>query len=322
MDANKRMDDAARAAWLYYIAGQTQDEIAAELGVSRQSAQRLVSQAMAAGLVKVRIDHPISNCLSLGKRLREALGLAMCEVVPTLPGSDSALGLSQALADYLERVLSGPEPLVIGLGTGRTLRGAVEAMARMDCAQHKIVSMTGNISPDGSTAYYNVLFTMSDKVTAATYPMPMPVIAATAAERDALLSQKTVAATRALAARADIHVFGIGEMGARAPLVLDGFLSAQDLDGVQRQGAVGEILGWIFDAEGALIAGGTNARVTSTPLAGHVDAARADGGRAAMSVAAAKGPNKVRAILGAVKGGWITGLITDEATAEAVLAAV
>jgi DNA-binding transcriptional regulator LsrR (DeoR family) len=316
------MDDAARAAWLYYIAGKTQDEIAAELGVSRQSAQRLVSQAMAAGLVKVRIDHPISNCLSLGKRMREGLGLAMCEVVPTLSGSDSALGLAQALADYLEKTLSRPEPLVIGLGTGRTLRGAVEAMARMECAQHKIVSMTGNISPDGSTAYYNVLFTMSDKITASTYPMPMPVIAATMDERDALLSQKTVAATRALAARADIHVFGIGEMGLRAPLVLDGFLSAQDLAAVNEQGAVGEILGWIFDADGALIAGGTNARVTSTPLAGHADAVRPANTQPAMSVAAAKGPTKVKAILGAVKGGWITGLITDEATAEAVLAAL
>ena len=321
MEANKRMDDAARAAWLYYIAGQTQDEIAAELGVSRQSAQRLVSQAMAAGLVKVRIDHPISNCLSLGKRLRDALGLTLCEVVPTLPGSDSALGLSQALADYLERKLSEPSPLVIGLGTGRTLRAGVEAMARTDCAQHKIVSMTGNISPDGSTAFYNVLFTLSDKVTASTYPMPMPVIASSREERDALLSQKTVGVTRALAARADIHILGIGEMGGRAPLVLDGFLSAADLADVQTQGAVGEILGWIYDAQGRIIEGATNDRVTSTPLAGHAEAVRPEGMGAAMSLAAAKGASKVPAILGAIRGGWITGLITDEATAEALLAA-
>ena len=29
-------DDAARAGWLYYVAGMTQDQIAKELGVSRQ----------------------------------------------------------------------------------------------------------------------------------------------------------------------------------------------------------------------------------------------------------------------------------------------
>jgi len=38
-----RLDDAARAGWLYYIAGNTQDEIAKRLKFSRATAQRLVS---------------------------------------------------------------------------------------------------------------------------------------------------------------------------------------------------------------------------------------------------------------------------------------
>ena len=43
-----RLDDAARAGWLYYVAGNTQDQIAAKLGISRQTAQRLVSLGAAA----------------------------------------------------------------------------------------------------------------------------------------------------------------------------------------------------------------------------------------------------------------------------------
>ena len=57
----RRLDDAARAGWLYYVASNTQEEIAAKLGVSRQSAQRLVSMAVGAGLIKVRVDHPIAR---------------------------------------------------------------------------------------------------------------------------------------------------------------------------------------------------------------------------------------------------------------------
>ncbi|TIV09269.1 MAG: MarR family transcriptional regulator, partial [Mesorhizobium sp.] len=60
-----RLDEAARAGWLYYVAGNTQDQIAAKLGISRQTAQRLVSLAMSEGLIKVRVDHPIANCLDL-----------------------------------------------------------------------------------------------------------------------------------------------------------------------------------------------------------------------------------------------------------------
>ena len=58
-----RLDDAARAGWLYYIAGNTQEEIARKLSISRQSAQRLVALAVSERLVKVRLDHPIARCM-------------------------------------------------------------------------------------------------------------------------------------------------------------------------------------------------------------------------------------------------------------------
>src|SRR5436190_1236552 len=53
-NGGSRQDEAARAGWLYYVAGNTQDQIAAKLGVSRQSAQRLVSLAVSEGLIKAR----------------------------------------------------------------------------------------------------------------------------------------------------------------------------------------------------------------------------------------------------------------------------
>lgn len=316
MEANKRLDDAARAAWLSYIGGKTQDEIAQVLGVSRQSAQRLVSQAMQAGLVKVRIDHPIADCLMLAEELKAACGLAYCTITPALPGSDSAAGVAVALADLLEQTLSQPDPQIVGLGTGRTLRAAVQAMPHLDCRQHKVVSLTGNISADGSTAYYNVLFTISDKVTAPTYPLPMPVLAASPEERETLTGQKTVATTRDLASRATLNIVGIGELDERAPLLLDGFINEADLARLRAAGAIGEITGWAFNAEGKLISGLSNERVTSAPLGLR----GADQG--VLTVAAAKGDSKIPGILGATRGGLINGLITDEATARAVLAAL
>ena len=62
---NRRLDDAARAGWMYYVAGNTQDEIAKKLGVSRQSAQRMVALSVSEKLVKVRLDHPIEKCMDL-----------------------------------------------------------------------------------------------------------------------------------------------------------------------------------------------------------------------------------------------------------------
>src|SRR6478609_8280441 len=66
---NSRLDDAARAGWLYYIAGRTQDDIAQILNISRPAAQRLVSLCRSEGLISFRMDHPISSCMELAARL-------------------------------------------------------------------------------------------------------------------------------------------------------------------------------------------------------------------------------------------------------------
>lgn len=84
-----RLDDAARAGWLYYVAGNTQEEIASKLGISRQSAQRLVSLSVSEGLIKVRLDHPIGRCMDLASQLASRFGLDLVEVVPSDPSSQS-----------------------------------------------------------------------------------------------------------------------------------------------------------------------------------------------------------------------------------------
>lgn len=70
-----RLDDAARAGWLYYVAGKTQDDIARAMNISRQRAQRLVAQAVTEGLIKVRLEHPVARCMELAQALATALWL-------------------------------------------------------------------------------------------------------------------------------------------------------------------------------------------------------------------------------------------------------
>ncbi|TIW24233.1 MAG: sugar-binding transcriptional regulator, partial [Mesorhizobium sp.] len=74
-------------------------------------------------------------------------------------------------------------------------KAAIEQLPPMECPQHKVVSLTGNISPDGSAAFYNVIFTMADRVKARSFPMPLPVIASSPEEREMLLSQPMIQPT-------------------------------------------------------------------------------------------------------------------------------
>jgi DNA-binding transcriptional regulator LsrR (DeoR family) len=307
----KRLEDAARAGWLYYIAGNTQDEIANKLGISRQSAQRLVSLAVSEGLIKVRLDHPIAYCLDLATKLRDRYALDLAEVVPTDPKSSSTtIGVAEAAADEIEHVLKSPEPKILAIGTGRTLKAAIHRLPHIDAPQHKIVSLTGNIAPDGSAARYNVIYDLADVVSARLFPMPLPVIASSAAERELLHRQPIIQTTLTLAAAANVTFVGIGELDAEAPLFVDGFIQAAELRALQGAGAVGEIVGWVFDRDGCLIEGLTNERVASSPIPSREQS---------LVVAIAKGNRKLPGIAAAVNRRLVNGLITDEATAKALL---
>src|ERR1700744_6806616 len=101
-----RLDEAARAGWLYFIAGHTQDEIAKMLKGSLASAQRLVSLCLAERLITFRLEHPIAACMELAFRLKERFDLVHCEVVPADPAAPlSTAGIAERCANILEMTL-------------------------------------------------------------------------------------------------------------------------------------------------------------------------------------------------------------------------
>lgn len=306
-----RLDDAARAGWLYYVAGNTQDEIARKLGVSRQSAQRLVSLAVSEKLVKVRLDHPIANCMELAHRLTQKFSLVTCEVAPTDPDAPTSLtGVAQLAASEIERILKSDHPKIMALGTGRALRACVEQLPKMDCPQHRIVSLLGNMMSDGAATPYNVVIRMADRVNARHYPMPLPVFARSIEEKQLLQRQEAVHNILELARQADVTYVGIGNIGDQAPLMIDGFVSREEMRALLKAGGVGEITSWVFDREGRLIDGLTNDRVASANL--QISPSKP-------VIAIAVGTLKAEAIMAALRGKLINGLITDEATAELLL---
>jgi DNA-binding transcriptional regulator LsrR (DeoR family) len=180
----------------------------------------------------------------------------------------------------------------------------------MEAPHHKVVSLTGNIAPDGSAAYYNVIFNIADTVKARSFPMPLPVIASSARERELLHAQPMIRETLELASQAHVTFVGLGDIGPQAPLFLDGFISEAELKALQKAGAVGEICGWSFDADGRIIEGPINERVASAPIPSR---------ERSLVVAIAMGSRKLPGIRATLNRRLVNGLITDERTAEGLL---
>lgn len=305
------LDEAARAGWLYYVGGLTQDQIAAELGISRQRAQRLVAKAREEGLIHIRLVHPLAACLRLEAELVRRFGLARARVAPSLPaGADPALATAGAAAVLLESFLADSRGLTLAFGTGRALSAMVAALAPQRAERHRIVSLIGNIAPDGSASFYDVIQRLADKLHAPHYPMSLPLVLETPQERALFHALAPVKAVVRLAQAADVTFVGVGQMDDGAPLYKDGFVTHEQLRAMQAQGAVGEIVGGIYDAEG---------RYLETPLSGCIGGVQIEPGRSAPVIGVAAGPAKVGAIRAALAGRLINGLVTDEATAAALL---
>ncbi|MDB6453193.1 sugar-binding transcriptional regulator [Falsirhodobacter sp. 20TX0035] len=303
------LDAAARAGWLYYAGGLTQDQIAQRMGISRQRAQRLVSRAMQEGLVRVRLEHPLAVCLDLEARLRDRFELEEVRVAPSL-GDNVVRALAPVGAALFDGLLARPETKVVALGIGRTLTAMaseVETLARPD---QRLVSLIGNVADDGSASQFAVIMTLAGRIGAPHYPMPAPVFVGSAEERAALWNLQAVRAVRDLAQRADLRLVGLGQMGPKAPLLTEGFITATDLADLERRGAVGELTGHAFDAGG---------RYIDTPLNDRLTSLRIEAGAPGLTVVVGAGPAKITALRAALTGRLMNGLVTDEPTALALL---
>lgn len=310
-ETEERLDRAARAAWLYYVAENSQDDIARKFGISRQVVQRLISMAVSERLIKFRLDRPIARCMELAVELSEKFNLKVCEIVPTDPDApDLNVGMGIAGAAEMQKYLRSEAPKVIAIGTGLAPRACVEQLPPMDCPQHKIVSLVGNMHTDGSATAINVVEKLAERVGAPHYPMPLPVLVRNPSDLLNLHEQDHVAQTRKLCSSADVAFVGIAHIDKTSPLVRDGFITNDESRALVKLGGVGEIVGWVFDINGKLVPGVTNDRVSSAPLMRGSDHS---------VVGLAIGQEKAKAILGALCGQFVNGLVTDEVTAQAIL---
>ncbi len=307
----RKLGLAARAAWLYYVANNTQDQIATKLNVSRQAAQRLVSLADAEGLIHHRLEHPLSECIELAEQLRKRFDLAYCDVAPSDPDpADTLTALGVCGAACLEGYLASKSPTVVALSAGRALRSTVSQVSPMNQPQHKIVALQGHMAQDGRASHYEVVMNLADRVNAQAYLLSTPVLARTAEERRLLQQQHSFLAVEELVRQAKVAFVGIGEVVWNGPLHQDGFYDDRDVTELLERGAAGSVLAWAYDRDGRLIPCSVNERVAGMPL---------DLLPSSCTIGVANGSSKVEATVAAMRGRIISGLITDEATARLLL---
>lgn len=310
---DRKQELAARAAWMYYVAGVTQQEIARALGLSRQVAQRLVSSAREMGMVSVKIDHPVTHCLHLAGEIQAKYDLDLCRVVPSANLDDDAIQQMLAVegAAVMSQFISEEAPQVFGIGSGKTLRSIIDALPWIDRQQHQCVSMIGAIARDDSGTRYDVPLKMAEKMQGKYFFIPAPLYADTPEDKAMWVQHQVYQRVTQRAMQADVAFVGIGEVEPGCPLNAEGFITDAQVAALNARGVVGEMLGHFFNQQGQRIWGETDDLLTSVQLESRTR-------RKIIGFAGSE--RKYPAIRAALTGGWVSGLVTDEDTALKLLA--
>jgi DNA-binding transcriptional regulator LsrR (DeoR family) len=298
---------------LYYIEELTQAEIARRLGLSTPKVNRLIKQARQQGLVNITIRTAYQHLFSLESRLKAIFGLEDAVVIPAVSDSSDAVirTLGQAAAAYLlEHVRDGD---IIGIAAGQAILALIQAADAPRPYDVTVVPMVGGVQ-GLVTSDVNYLATeLGSRLGGKAYQLHAPAFVETREHRDALLAMEPIRKILDVARQATIALVGIGILDPETSrFVKYSALSRQEMDHIINvHGGVGDIASHIYNLEGRLCAPEYDGRAVCLTMdeIQHVP----------LIIGMAATAAKVLPVYGALRGGYLRALVTDEAAAEGVV---
>ena len=294
-----------RVSRLYYELGETQEAIAAHVGVTRPQVSRLLKEARAQGVVEIRIVDQAEVESPAAATLRERFGLRAVHLAPTLDGPPDLTRrrVGRLAGEVLRSAIR--DGMVVGVGDGAAVSAVADELepgtSQVDAT---IVPLCGGFwrAGAGVEPFRRIAETLGASVQA----LHAPGLLDDPAVRDALCAHAGVRSVIELWDRLDAALFGIG-----GPAWSEAAVGSAALAEIRAGGAVGEVLIAPFAIDGRLVAESLHARTVAFDARSLHDVS--------LTIGVAEGAGKVAPILGALRGGFVNVLVTDVRTAEAVL---
>jgi deoxyribonucleoside regulator len=299
-----------RIAWMYYVEGLTQNEIADKLGIGRVTVVRNINEALRQREVKIWIEGEVAECLELEGQLKKVFGFREAVVVPepsNPANTTKAIGVAAGM--YITDNLT--DDMSIGVGWGATLYESLQTLAPRELENVQVISLLGGIVQARRYNPSEFAWQFARMVGADCYLLAAPAVVDSAETKEALIERCGLRDVLRRAERLDMAVLSVGVTAPDSTAFRFGFLSDEDRVALVRLGAVGDILYNFYDRNGKLVDHPINQRVISLPLEQLRDVPK--------RIIASGGNDKINSLLGAIKLIDCNVLITNEATARELL---
>ena len=301
---------AVRIARYYYQLGLTQQQISAELGISRARVIRLLAEARERGVVTISINSPLVENLDLAEALVERFNLVSAEVCLVQAENEQELArqIGAAAGDYVHRAIHND--MSISVGWGMTLREMVMQLDRRPTENVSVVSLLGSLTRMSSVARYQATTVLAERLNAECHYLAAPIVCDSQSTRELLVSQPMFKEIHTMALSSDLAIVSIGGLDSANIRAVD-MVNEEEFHSVENEGAIGNFLGYYIDRSGGIVDHPINQRIIGV----SGDEFRKIPHRMMIS----GGPNKVTALQAVLGQGLVSDLVTDAQTAKALL---
>jgi DNA-binding transcriptional regulator LsrR (DeoR family) len=297
----------------YYEQGHDQGKIAQSLGLSRSQVSRYLAQAKGLNLVQFRVMYPDERMKKVeGSLVERFKDLKEAVVVPVFNLQPEPLRktIGRACAQHLQKVIR--PGLRICVGSGRTLSEAFKWVRPTKVSNVTVVQAMGNVGHEAMDIDFNQLArAAADAFGGSVIYMNAPAILGSGLASEVVDSNPSIKEALKLARSSDVFLFGVGSLSSDLIFTHGGIFSQHDLEQLNKNGSVGDVCARFFDINGNEKISTFEDRIVGIDL----DDLRSD----ALTIGVAGGADKVLPLIGALHGGLIKVLITDEQTANAIL---
>ncbi|MGR6430035.1 sugar-binding transcriptional regulator [Rhizobium sp. PAMB 3174] len=290
-------------AKLHYVEEMAQVDIARRLGLSTATVSRMLQKARALGIVKIEVMDLVAPN-EVAEELAELLGLKGVAVAETVsPGMVGAL--AAPLADLLKEA-GFADGSVIGIGWGRAIREVISAgLPRLGAVT--VVPLNGGLQQPAAHFQINEFVRQAAEQMGGEPRFLHAPYVSSQELRAAFLADSGVNDTVSLWDRLDCAIVGVGLPHPFNPPEA----SAATASEKALTEAAGDVIRHYFDRDGKVVPWEGEERM--------IAASREQLAGARLSIAVAASPEKAAGLIGAVRSGMVNAIVTDTATAQAII---
>lgn len=313
MNENEKLNLLASVATLYYEHNMTQSEIAERLFTSRSKISRLLKEAREKNVVTITINEPWERLFKIEKQFLDKFKLHDVRIINT-KGCDyptTLHRLGEIAAYYIDGIID--KNTILGISWGNTIYNTIQNIKSNKNIPLTVVQIMGAALKNNPQIDGIDLTKQFANAYGGTYHyLYAPLFVKDKDMREKLMKDPYISDTLSLAKRSTIILTSIGSINSTiSNSAWNAYIDSYTQFELQSNGVVGHIGGHFYDINGKKADVELNKNIIGIELEDFLKVPNV--------ICVAGSEEKAKALLGAIRGGYIKTLITDDTAALKIL---